>query len=308
MAMNRGNGTSEILEKIERLKKDRNAVILAHNYQIDEVQDMADYVGDSLGLARQAAATDADVIVFCGVHFMAETAAILSPEKTVILPDIKAGCPMADMVEAEDVKELRDAHPGIPVVCYVNSSAAVKAESDVCCTSSNAVEIVKGVPGEEIIFVPDQYLGAYAAKRAGKRLVPWKGFCPTHMRILPDDIVARRREHPEARVVVHPECRAEVVELADAARSTGGILDYCKKTDAAEFIIGTEVGLLHRLRLENPGKMFYPASEAAICPNMKRIDLEKVLWALEDMEYVITVDPEIAARARRAIEAMVSVG
>ncbi len=308
MAMDRGSGKSEILKKIERLKRDRNAVVLAHNYQIDEVQDMADYVGDSLGLARQAAATDADVIVFCGVHFMAETAAILSPEKTVILPDMRAGCPMADMVEAEDVKGLKDAHPGVPVVCYVNSSAAVKAESDVCCTSSNAVEIVSRVPGEEIIFVPDQYLGAYAATRSGKKLIPWKGFCPTHMRILPEDILSRRREHREARVVVHPECRAEVVDLADAARSTGGILEYCRNADAAEFVIGTEVGLLHRLRLENPDKRFYPASEAAICPNMKRIDLEKVLWALEDMENVVTVDPEIAARARRAIEAMVSVG
>ncbi|MCL5292981.1 MAG: quinolinate synthase NadA [Actinobacteria bacterium] len=306
--MDRLNSSKELVNKIDRLKVERNAVILAHNYQIDEVQDIADYVGDSLGLSRQAASTDAEVIVFCGVHFMAETAAILSLEKTVILPDMQAGCPMADMVDADDVRELRAVHPGLPVVCYVNSSAEVKAESDVCCTSSNAVAIFENVDSDQVIFVPDQFLGGYAARLSGKKVVPWKGFCPTHMRILPQDIVDGRNEHPEAMVVVHPECRAEVIELADAAKSTGGILDYCRASNAKEFIIGTEIGLIHRLRLENPDKKFYPANPLAICPNMKLITLEKVVWALEDMENIVTVEAEIARKARRAIEAMVAVG
>lgn len=297
---------SELIQKIQALKNERNAVILAHNYQIDEVQDIADYVGDSLGLSRQAAATDADVIVFCGVHFMAETAAILSAEKTVILPDLKAGCPMADMVTADDVRRLKKENSGVPVVCYVNSTAEVKAESDVCCTSSNAVEIVGRLGTDDVIFVPDQFLGGYATERAGKRLVSWNGYCPTHMRILPEDIEARRKEHPGAPVIVHPECRSEVVAAADAARSTGGILDFCRESSAKEFIIGTELGMLHRLELENPDKTFYPVTKLAVCPNMKRITLEKILWSLEDMKNVITVDEEIAVSARRAIEAMLA--
>lgn len=239
---------------------------------------------------------------------MAETAAILSPDKTILLPDLNAGCPMADMVTAEDVRTLKAENPGVPVVCYVNSSAEVKAESDLCCTSSNAIEIVKGLESDWVIFVPDQYLGGYATRLAGKRLISWKGFCPTHMRIFPEDVVKARAEHPNAPIIVHPESRAEVVELADAARSTGGILEYAKESGASEFIIGTEVGLLHRLRLENPNKRFYPVTELAVCPNMKLITLEKILWALEDMAHAITVDPAVAEKAKKAIEAMVAVG
>lgn len=296
-----------MVNEIKRLKEERNAIILAHNYQVDEVQDIADFVGDSLGLSQQAAKTDADVIVFCGVHFMAETAAILSPEKTVLLPDINAGCPMADMVTAEKLREFKAKHPGVPVVTYVNSSAEVKAESDYCCTSANAVKVVEAVDSDEIIFTPDQHLGHYASRMTNKKIILWDGYCPTHRRITPEELKKQMEAHPNAKVVVHPECLAEVVEMADAAASTEGILRYARQTDADEFIIGTELGILHRLHNENPGKKFYPAFERAICPNMKRTTLEKVLFALQDMEHVIKVPEDIAARAKLAIDRMLEI-
>jgi quinolinate synthase len=299
---------TELAEKILELKRERNAVILAHNYQRAEVQDIADYVGDSLGLSQQAAETGAEVIVFCGVHFMAETAAILCPGKTVLLPDVEAGCPMADMITAEDMRELKNEHPKAVSVCYVNSTAEVKAECDYACTSSNAVKVVNHLKDSpEIIFVPDKYLGDYVSKRTGKELILWRGFCPTHVKIIPEDILKQKEAHPRAKVIVHPECLPEVVALADAALSTGGMIEYARTSEAKEIIVGTEVGILHRMRKENPQKQFYPASKLAVCPNMKRINLEKVFWSLEDMLHRITVPPEIATRARLSIDRMLEI-
>ena len=298
-----------LVQRIQELKRRRNAVILVHNYQAPEVQDIADFLGDSLGLSRQAAATDADVIVFCGVHFMAETAKILSPQKIVLMPDVRAGCPMANMVTPEKLRAVKAEHPGAPVVTYVNSSAAVKAESDYCCTSANAIAIARAVPADEIIFVPDYHLGHFAAAQCPeKRFVLWRGFCPTHMKISAEDIRRARAAHPHAEVLVHPECRAEVIALADAALSTTGICKRARESHATTLVIGTEVGILHRLRKESPDKRFAAASERAICPNMKLATLEKVLWCLEDMSEPIEVPEEIRERAVRAIERMVAVG
>ncbi len=297
----------ELQDKIRQLKKERNAVILAHNYQRGEVQDIADFVGDSLELARQAAGTDADVIAFCGVHFMAETAAILSPDKTVLLPDAGAGCPMANMITAEQLVAKKQELPGLPVVTYVNSSAAVKAESDYCCTSANGVKVVESVPGDEIIFVPDQYLGHFIQTQTGKTMHLWPGYCPTHVKILPEDIQKQRELHPNAKVVVHPECRPDVIAAADLATSTSGMLRYARREDVTELIVGTEVDIIHRLKKENPGKQFYPASARAICPNMKKITLEKLFFALESMSPVINVPPDIAARAKAAVDRMVAI-
>ena len=296
-----------ITKKLEKLKKSRNAVILAHNYQRGEIQDIADFTGDSLGLSQQAAKTDADVIVFCGVHFMAETAAILCPGKTVLLPDPQSGCPMADMIDAEGLKKKKAEKPDTKVVCYVNTTAAVKAESDICCTSSNAVKIVSSVPeDEEILFVPDKSLGAYVSSKLGRKMTFWPGFCPTHHRILAQDIKKRKREYPNAKVVVHPECTGDVIELADHVASTTGIAKYCRESNVKEIIVGTENGILHRLQKESPDKRFIPATELAICPNMKKNTLEKVLWCLEDMdaENEVTVPEDVAERARQAIERM----
>lgn len=294
-------------EGILALKKELNAVILAHNYQVGEVQDIADFVGDSLDLSRKAAETDADVIVFCGVHFMAETAAILSPGKTVIMPDPDAGCPMADMINDEQLREQKALYPDAAVVTYVNSSAAVKAESDWCCTSSNAVSIVEAVDNDKILFVPDKYLGAYVAAQSKKEFILWNGFCPTHARIMAEDISASRQEHPNAVIMVHPECRPEVIAGADKVLSTGGMIAFAKETNAKEIIVGTEVGIIYRLKKENPEKEFYPASELAVCPNMKKTDLPKILTAMQEMTNVIKVRGDIAARARRAINRMLSV-
>ena len=300
--------TIELLEKLAALKRERKAIILAHNYQRGEVQDAADYVGDSLGLSRQAAATDAEVILFCGVDFMAETAAILCPEKTVIVPDRHAGCPMADMVTVRQLRCEKEKHPSAVVICYVNTSAAVKAESDICCTSANAEKIVKSVPGDrEIIFVPDQSLGAWAAEQAGRKVILWPGYCPTHHRILPEELERVRAAHPQAKVLMHPEAPAESVRLADYVGSTTGILRYCRESDAKEFIIGTENGILHRLKKENPGKYFYPASMLGDCPNMKLNTLEKMVWSLEDMEYRVTVPEEIRVMALGCIERMLAI-
>jgi quinolinate synthase len=290
-----------IAERIRELARRRNAVILAHNYQLPEVQDIADFAGDSLELARKAAATDAGVVVFCGVHFMAETAAILSPEKTVLLPDPSAGCPMADMADAPGLREMKGRHPGARVVCYVNSTAEVKAESDLCCTSANAVDVVSSVDGE-VIFVPDQYLGSFAAERTGRRVHLWPGYCPTHLRILPYDIQEGRRALPGCAVMVHPECRPEVRRLADAVLSTGQMARFARESQATVFLVGTEVGLLHRLRKENPGKVFVPATETASCPNMKKATLEKILESLETLSPRVAVPEEIRLRAARALQ------
>jgi len=294
-----------LLEKIASLKKSRNAIFLVHNYQLGEVQDIADFTGDSLELSQKAAGTDADVIVFCGVQFMAETAAIICPDKIVLLPELEAGCPMADMITASDLREKKKEHPGATVVCYVNSSAEVKAESDICCTSANAVSIVEKIQGDKkIIFVPDQYLGSYAAGQTGREMVLWPGFCPTHIRILARDIVLQKAEHPRAKVIVHPECRQEVTDLADAVLSTGGMIRFARETDAEEIIVGTEIGILHRLRKENPGKRFIPASEQAICPRMKLITLETVLWSLENMSHQVKIPENIRLRAKAAVDKM----
>jgi quinolinate synthase len=293
---------------ILELKRARNAVILAHNYQRAEVQDIADFVGDSLELSQKAAQTQADVIVFCGVHFMAETAAILNPGKKVLLPDANAGCPMADMITADQLRQKKAALPGVTVVTYVNSTAAVKAESDYCCTSANGVRVVQSISNDNILFVPDQYLGDFISRRTGKKIALWPGYCPTHMRILPEDIIRQKKEHPGAKVVAHPECRPDVVALADEALSTSGMIRYAGRPDVSELIVGTEVELLHRLRKENPGKKFYPASDKAVCPNMKKITLEKILKSLETLTPEVRVPEEIRVKAKAAVDRMLAIG
>ncbi len=298
----------ELTEKILKLKKKRNAVILVHNYQLGEVQDIADFVGDSLDLSQNAAKTDADVIVFCGVHFMAETASILCPDKTVLLPDEHAGCPMANMITAPQLRARKKEHPQATVVCYVNSSAAVKAESYICCTSANAVAVVESLDSNEIIFVPDQYLGHYISTKTSKKMILWPGFCPTHARIMPEYIVKLRHEYPEAKVVVHPECRPDVIALADEVLSTSGMIKFARREDVQEVIVGTEMGIIYRLKKENPGKKFIPVSEQAICPNMKLITLEKVLWSLEEMAPEVKVQEKIRLKAKAAVDRMLAVG
>jgi quinolinate synthase len=297
----------EVGARIGELKARRNAVILAHNYQIGEVQDIADYTGDSLGLSQEAARIDAEVIVFCGVHFMAETAAILSPGKTVLLPDLQAGCPMADMINASELRDWKARYPGRKVVCYVNTTAEVKAESDICCTSSNAVKVVSSLPDEEILFVPDKNLAAYVARQTMKKIIAWDGYCYVHNRILASDVLDKKRRYPRAEVWVHPECRPEVIDLADRVISTGWMVKAARETEAEQVIVGTEAGILHRLRKENTQASFYPAKEGAICSNMKKINLRKVWRALEEMKFKIEVPPEIAQRARGAIERMIKI-
>ncbi len=295
-----------LAKKIGKLKKQRNAVILAHNYQLPEVQDVADYVGDSLGLSRKAAETDASVIVFCGVRFMAETASILCPDKTILIPDKDAGCPMVEMTPVECVLELKRRHPDAIVVSYVNSSAAVKAVSDYCCTSANAIDVIESLDSQRpIIFVPDQYLGSYVAAKTGRKLILHNGYCPTHVKILEQDILRMKAQHPEAEVMVHPECTPAVIALADSVLSTSGMCQRARESSSEEMIVGTEVGLLHQLRKQNPGKRFYAASEAAVCPNMKRTNLEKILWSLEEMEYEVKVPEAIRRKALKAVDRMV---
>lgn len=302
------DSNAKLIQEILSLKKSRNAIILAHNYQLGEVQDIADFVGDSLGLSQTAAETDADVIVFCGVHFMAETASILSPDKIVLLPDIHAGCPMANMITAERLREKKKEHPGATVVCYINTTAAVKAESDICCTSANAVTVIESLDAEEILFVPDQYLGHYTSTKTKKKMILWPGFCITHMRIQPQNIIALKEEYPQAKVVVHPECRPEVIALADEVLSTGGIIRFARETEAKEIIVGTEIGILHRLRKENPDKKFIPASEQAICPRMKLTTLESILWSLQEMTTQVKVPEEIRLKAKVAVDRMMEIG
>ncbi len=296
-----------LAERILKLKQERNAVILAHNYQLGEVQDIADFVGDSLELSQKAARTTADVIVFCGVHFMAETASILCPDKTVLLPDKHAGCPMANMITAEQLRQKKRELPDATVVCYINSTAEVKAESDVCCTSANGVEVVESLDNDEILFVPDQYLGHYISTRTGKKIHLWPGYCPTHIRILPQDITRLKQEYPQAKAVVHPECRPEVIAVADEVISTGGMIRYAQREDVSEMIVGTEIGIIHRLKKENPGKKFIPASEQAICPNMKLITLEKVLWSLEDMKLRVKVPEPVRLKAKASVDRMLEI-
>lgn len=297
----------DIQDRIRDLKKERNAIILAHNYQLGEIQDVADFIGDSLGLSQKAARIDQEVIVFCGVHFMAETAAILSPDKMVLMPDIRAGCPMADMVTASELREWKTHYPGREVVCYVNTSAEVKAECDICCTSSNALNVVDSLEGDEILFVPDKNLAAFIARHTEKKIIPWDGYCYVHNNILAKDIREKKSLHPEAEVWVHPECRPEVIDLADRVLSTGGMVKEAQKTDKKEVIIGTESGIIHRLKKENPEKAFYPALSTALCYNMKKINLMKVSRSLEDMVYKVEVPLDISRKARGAIEKMIRI-
>jgi len=298
-----------LAERIQRLKAERRAVILAHNYQLGEVQDIADFVGDSLELSRQAAAAEADVIVFCGVRFMAETAKLLSPERIVLLPDPKAGCPLCDMAPVEKVRAWKAKYPGRPTVAYVNTTAAVKAEADICCTSANAPRVVASLEQEEILFLPDRNLGLWTQSVVpDKRLVIWDGFCSTHLKMTAADVRRARREHPQAEIIVHPECAPEVTALADLVTSTGGMIRRAKETTASQLVLGTEVGILHRLRKQHPDKEFFPLSRRAVCPNMKKITEEKVLWSLEELEPRIEVPAEVQGKARRAIERMLAVG
>ena len=297
----------DLKRAIRELLRQRNAILLAHNYMRDEVQEIADITGDSLGLSMEAAKTTADVIVFCGVHFMAESAAILAPAKTVLLPRLDAGCPMADMVTVEGLQQLKARHPGVPVVTYVNSSAAVKAASDICCTSANAGKVVASLPDRELIFVPDRNLGQYVARTSDKSFHFWDGYCPTHERLKPEAVLALKEQHPDALFLCHPECNPAVVELADYVCSTSGMYDYCRQSPARRFIIGTEAGILYRLRAENPEKEFILASPALICPNMKLTSLEDILAALQTMTPVVSVPEEIRVPAKRALDRMLAI-
>lgn len=297
----------KIIDKIQKLKKNRNAVILAHNYQIGEVQDVADFVGDSLELSQKAAKIASDVIVFCGVHFMAETAAILSPDKAVLIPDNNAGCPMADMITASELKEWKKNYPGRKVVCYINTSAEVKAECDICCTSSNALKMVEFLGDEEILFVPDKNLAAYVARHTKIKIAAWDGYCYVHDKILVKDINEKQRLYPEAEVWVHPECRPEVIDLADKVLSTGKMIREANETKIKDIIIGTETGIIYRLKKENPEKNFYPAKDLAFCSDMKKINLKKVLHSLEEIIFKVEIPYDVSQRARGAIEKMIRV-
>ncbi len=292
-------------EKIKSLLKERNAVMLSHNYQPPEIQDMADLCGDSLELSIKAAQTDAEVIVFCGVHFMAETASILSPDKTVLLPRKDAGCLMADMIEPEGLQVMIDRLPSMPVVTYVNSTAAVKALSTICCTSANAVDVVNSLDADEVIMTPDRNLALYTASQTKKKIHTWDGYCPTHDRLKPEDVHNAREMHPEAVFMAHPECRPEVLDLADVIRSTSGMIRYARESKSSSFIVGTENGLVYPLKRANPGKNFYPASSRMVCKNMKKISLEDVARSLEFMEGEVKVPENIRRPAFQAVQKMV---
>lgn len=298
-----------LINEIKRLKRERNAIIVAHNYQNDEVQDIADEVGDSFYLSRVCAKSDADVIVFCGVRFMAESAKILSPQKNVLLPEKSAGCPMADSITAKDVLRLKAEHPGAPVVCYINTSAQVKAECDICCTSSNAVRIVRDMPEKEIIFVPDKNLGSYVAKHVPeKKLILFDGCCVTHNRFGAGEVEAARRAFPGAPVAVHPECSQQVCDIADLVGSTSEIIDFCKKSDKTRFLIGTEMGVFHKLKNDNPEKEFYLLTPRLICSNMKLTTLKSVYGALKENKNIIEVDENVRLRASGCLERMLKIG
>lgn len=295
------------MERIQKLKRELNAVIIAHNYQIGDVQDIADFVGDSLELSRKAAQIESEMIVFCGVHFMAETAAILSPKKTVLIPERDAGCPMADMIDGSEMREWKKQYPGSEVVCYVNTTAEVKAECDVCCTSSNALEVVDSLDGDEILFAPDKNLAAYVARFTKKKIIPWDGFCYVHNNILVEDVEGKRRLYPDAEVWVHPECRPEVIDAADKVLSTGKMVKEARETKKNTIVLGTEAEMVYRLKKENPDKDFYPAKDMAFCFNMKKIDLNGVLRSLENRVFRVEVPPEIRQKALGAIEKMIHI-
>lgn len=309
----------ELIAEINRLRVEKNAVILAHNYQIPEIQDIADFTGDSLGLAREAAKTEASRIVFCGVHFMAETAAILSPDKMVLIPDLEAGCSLSDTITVEQLRAWKKEHPDAVVVSYVNTSAAVKAETDICCTSSNAVQVVNSIPEDkEILFLPDMFLGSYVEKMTGRKMHIWMGECHVHAGIHPSNIAKLEAEHPDAELMIHPECGCSTSTMYETAvgglpsntamLSTGHMLTHAKKSSSTEFIVATEIGILHRLRQENPEKRFIPANEHAICPFMKLITLEKLYRSLRDDVFHVQVDEETARKARASIERMIEIG
>ena len=297
-----------VAEEIVKLKKERNAVILAHNYTLAEVQEVADYTGDSLELARHATQVDADVIVFCGVSFMAETAKILNPEKMVLIPDPSAGCPMADMITGAQLRELKAANPGAKAVCYVNSTAEVKAECDMCVTSGNAERVMKTFsPDDKIIFVPDRHLGGHIEGLLNRSYTLWPGYCPVHAALTAEAIEAARKQHPDAPVLVHPECSKAVRDAADHRLSTGEMCWFARESDAKEIIVGTEIGILHRLRKENPDKIFHPVSEEIVCSDMKKVTLDNLAACLREMKHEVTVPEDIAAKSRKAIEAMLAV-
>lgn len=299
----------DLKAEIQRLKQERNAVILAHNYQLAEVQEIADYLGDSFYLSKIAATTDHEVIVFCGVHFMAETAKILSPQKTVLLPERDAGCPMADMVTAEGLRDLKAEHPGVPVVCYVNSSAAVKAESDICCTSANALQVVASLPERQVIFAPDEHLGDYIAKQLPeKELILWQGRCATHAKVKAADVLQVRERYPEAQILIHPECHPEVVALGDFAGSTSEIIREAERSAAQTLVIGTEMGVLCKLQATLPEKNFLLLHPGLVCPNMKKTRLKSVYEALQGNRYEIEVPEAVAAKAARVLKRMLEVG
>jgi quinolinate synthase len=312
--------TAALHAEIRRLARERSAVILAHNYQVPWIQDVADFVGDSLALSRQAAATDAAVIVFCGVHFMAETAKILSPQKTVLIPDLDAGCSLADTITADDLRAWKAEHPGAIVVAYVNTSAEVKAESDICCTSSNAVEVVRSIPADqEILFLPDMFLAAHVERQTGRKLHVWPGECHVHAGITPQDLQAKVAQHPEAELLIHPECGCTTSALylssagvlpPDRTRvlSTGGMVAAANQSSATQFLVATETGILHQLRKGAPGKVFEPVDEAAVCRYMKRITPEKLLRTLREGVFEVTVPEDIRRRAARAVERMIALG
>ena len=323
--------TASLQEQILELKEQKRAIILSHNYQRDEVQDIADFVGDSLELSRIAATKACEMIVFCGVHFMAESASILSPDKTVLLPELDALCPMADMICVDSprpvrkrfpgfdnppayvyppeftLRDIKKQYPGVPVVAYVNTAAAVKAESDICCTSANVVKVIESLPGDTVICIPDKNLSLWAAKNTKKKVIAWDGYCNVHERVTVDDVRKARAEHPRALVMAHPECRIEVLEIADHVTSTSGMLRYAVASDAKEFIVGTEIGLMHRLRRENPEKLFYPLRKDMICPNMKRTTLKSILRAFQENTYVVKVPEEIRVPAKRALDRMLEI-
>ena len=293
-----------IVEEITKLKKEKNAIILVHNYQRPEIQNVADFLGDSLGLAKQAAKTEAKIIVFCGVRFMAETAKILSPKKTVIIPREDAGCPMADMITAEDLRRLKKNYPGAKVVSYINTNADVKAESDICCTSANAVKVVKNISAKRIIFTPDKNLAAYCQRFTDKEIIPWNGYCYVHERISKEEVLLAKEKFPDALLLVHPECNPSVIELADEVLSTSGMLNFAKKSDKKRFLIGTEEGLIYRLKKENPGKKFYAAGTAKMCRNMKLTTLNDVYLSLKEERYAIQLPEGIIESAGKTLKAM----
>jgi len=294
-------------EEVKALLKERNAIMLAHNYQRDEVQEAADITGDSLALSQAAAESEAKVIVFCGVHFMAESAAILSPRKTVILPRMDAGCPMADMITPEDLVKEKEKRPGVPVVAYVNTSAAVKALSDICCTSANAVKVVDSLPEDRVYMIPDRNLSHYVSLRSKKKMEWWDGYCPTHERLKVEEVLKAREENKDALFVCHPECSPEVVKLADHVCSTSGMYKFAKATQAKTLIIGTEMGILYKLRKENPDKRFVLPSRSLICPNMKLTTLDDVAESLREMKNIVTVSEDIREKAKAALDRMLKV-